>query len=143
MRYLIILILLSGCSILKENKANRKAKRINRLVGELEQMGVNWQADTVYKNIPVFIPQVRVDSIFTTKQGDTVLIENERLKITYVRLPGDSVYIEGKCDSLTVIKEVPVTVTKEIKTGLSVLAVVQWSLLALIIGGVLARIFWK
>jgi len=142
MRYLIILILLSGCSILKENKANRKAKRINRLVGELEQMGVNWQADTVYKNIPVFIPQVRVDSIFTSKVGDTVYISKDRLKIKFVHLKGDSVFIEGKCEADTIKIQVPVSVTKEIKSGLGIWTVIQWSLIALIVGFVVSKI-WK
>jgi hypothetical protein len=138
--FLIILLLFTGCA---SNKANRKLKRAEKLIAQAEQLGVKWQTDTVFKKIPVFIPQVRTDTIFTSSLGDTVVIQKERLQIKYVRLPGDSVFIEGKCDSLTVIKEVPVTVTKEIKTGLSVMVVVQWSILALIIGAVLAKIFWK
>jgi hypothetical protein len=141
MRYLVfLLIVLSSCA---SNKANRKLKRANRLIGEAEQLGVKWKSDTIFKTIPVFIESVKYDSIFTSRQGDTVYLEKERLKIKYVRLPGDSVYIEGKCDSLTKIVEVPISVTKEIKTGLGVLTVVQWSILALLIGAVLARIFWK
>jgi len=141
MRYLVfLLIVLSSCA---SNKANRKLKRANRLIGEAEQLGVKWKSDTIFKTIPVFIESVKYDSIFTSRQGDTVYLEKERLKIKYVRLPGDSVYIEGKCDSVTVIKEVPISVTKEIKTGLGVLTVVQWSVLALLIGAVLARILWK
>jgi hypothetical protein len=132
MRYLVfLLIVLSSCA---SNKANRKLKRANRLIGEAEQLGVKWKSDTIFKTIPVFIESVKYDSIFTSRQGDTIFIEKERLKIKYVRLPGDSVYIEGKCDSVTVIKEVPISVTKEIKTGLGVLTVVQWSVLALIVG---------
>ena len=141
MRYLVfLLIVLSSCA---SNKANRKLKRANRLIGEAEQLGVKWKSDTIFKTIPVFIESVKYDSIFTSRQGDTVYLEKERLKIKYVRLPGDSVYIEGKCDSVTVIKEVPISLTKEIKTGLGVLTVVQWSVLALLIGAVLARILWK
>jgi hypothetical protein len=141
MRYLVfLLIVLSSCA---SNKANRKLKRANRLIGEAEQLGVKWKSDTIFKTIPVFIESVKYDSIFTSRQGDTIFIEKERMKIKYVRLPGDSVYIEGKCDSLTKIVEVPISVTKEIKTGLGVLTVVQWSVLALLVGAVLARIFWK
>jgi hypothetical protein len=139
-RILLIALILCSCA---SNKANRKLKRANRLIGEAEQLGVKWKSDTIFKTIPVFIESVKYDSIFTSRQGDTVYMEKERLKIKYVRLPGDSVYIEGKCDSVTVIKEVPISVTKEIKTGLGVLTVVQWSVLALLVGAVLARIFWK
>ena len=139
-RLFLILILLSGCA---SNKANRKLKRAERLTQQAIELGAKVTPDTVYKKVPVFINSVRVDSIFVTQAGDTVRIEVDRLKIKFIDLPGDSVFIEGKCDSLTVIKEVPILVTKEIKTGLGVLIVVQWSLLALIIGAVLARIFWK
>ena len=142
-RLLILAILLSGCA---SNKANRKLKRANRLIAEAVALGAEVRPDTVYKEIPVFIPQVRVDSIFVSEVGDTVVIQKERLQITYVRLPGDSVFIEGKCDSLTLIKEVPVTVTKEIKTGKSVLDVVRWSLMAFIIAfilGYLVRVLTK
>jgi hypothetical protein len=137
---ILLVLFFTGCA---SNKANRKLKRANRLIAQAEQLGVKAKPDTVYKEIPVFIPQVSTDSIFVTTEGDTVYIENDRLKIKFIDLPGDSVFIEGKCDSLTKIVEVPVTVTKTVKTGLSVLVVVQWSILALIIGGVLAKIFWK
>jgi len=132
MKYLlIILMLFTGCA---SNKANRKLKRANKLIAQAEQLGVKWHSDTVFQKIPIYIDSVRVDSIFTTKPGDTVYLQKDRLKIKYIRLAGDSVYIEGKCDSVTVIKEVPFIVNKEIKTGLGVLTVVQWSVLALIIG---------
>jgi hypothetical protein len=138
--FLIILLLFTGCA---SNKANRKLKRANRLIAQAEQLGVKWHTDTVYKEIPVFIPQVRTDSIFVTTEGDTVYIQKDRLRITFIDLPGDSVFIEGKCDSLTKIVEVPVTVTKEIKTGKSVLEVVQVAvlvgLICLIIG---LLIYW-
>jgi len=137
---LLVTILLLGCA---SNKANRKAKRAERLLNEAIALGAKVTADTIFKTIPVFIESVKYDSIFTSRQNDTIYLEKERLKIKYVRLPGDSVYIEGKCDSVTVIKEVPFIVNKEIKTGLGFLTVVQWSVLALIVGAVLARIFWK
>lgn len=138
--YILLVIFFTGCA---SNKANRKLKRAERLTQQAIELGAKVTPDTVYKKIPVFINSVRVDSIFVTQAGDTVRLEIDRLKIKFVDLPGDSVFIEGKCDSLTVIKEVPIMVTKEIKTGLRTLVVVQWSLLALIVGAVLSRIFWK
>lgn len=140
MKYILIVLLLAGCA---SNKANRKLKRAEKLTQQAIELGAKVTPDTVYKKVPVFINSVRVDSIFVTKAGDTVRIEIDRLKIKFIDLPGDSVFIEGKCDSLTVIKEVPILVTKEIKTGLSALIVVQWSILALLVGAVLSRIFWK
>lgn len=135
-----LLIILSSCA---SNKANRKLKRANKLIAQAEQLGVKWKSDTIFKTIPVFIESVKYDSIFTSLQGDTVYLEKDRLKIKYVRLPGDSVFIEGRCEADTVKIEVPISVTKTVTTGLGVLTVVQWSVLALIIGAVLARILWK
>lgn len=140
MKYFLIILILCSCA---SNKANRKLKRAERLTKQAIELGAKVTADTVYKEIPVFIPQVRVDSIFTSKVGDTVYLEKERLKLKFVRLPGDSVFIEGKCEADTVRIEVPISVTKEIKTGLGVLTVVQWSILALLVGGALVKIFWR
>jgi len=69
----------------------------------------------VYIEKSIVVPEIKTDTVFRSEPGDTVRIEKERLKIKYVNLPGDSVYIEGKCESDTVTVEVPVTVTKEIK----------------------------
>lgn len=140
MKYFIILLILCSCA---SNKANRKLKRAERLIAQAEQLGIKWHTDTIYKEIPVFIPQVRVDSIFTSRVGDTVYLEKDRLKIKYIKLPGDSVFISGNCEADTVKISVPVTVNKEIKTGLGVLTVVQWSILALIVGAILCKILWK
>ena len=138
--YLLLIIFFTGCA---SNKANRKLKRAERLIAQAEQLGAKVTADTIFKTIPVFIESVKYDSIFTSRVGDTVYLEKERLKIKYVRLPGDSVFISGNCEADTVKITVPVTVNKEIKTGLGVLTVVQWSILALIVGAILCKILWK
>lgn len=115
MRYIILLLLLSSCGIFSpENRASRKLKKAERLLKQAEMLGAKWHTDTVYKEIPFYVDSVRVDSIFVAKQGDTVVIEKERLKLKYVRLAGDSVYIEGECEADTVFQKVPITITKEI-----------------------------
>ena len=143
MRYLsciLLIIFFTGCA---SNKANRKLKRAEKLTKQAIELGAVVTPDTVYKWRTVFIDSVRVDSIFTSIVGDTVYLEKERLRVKYVRLKGDSIFIRGECLADTVKIQVPVTVTKEIKTGLSALIVVQWSILALLVGAVLSRIFWK
>ena len=137
MKYLILLILLTSCN------ANFYLKKAERALKKAEQLGAKTRIDTIYSERLVFVDSIRVDSIFTAKAGDTVRIFKDRLSVKYVRLPGDSVYIEGKCEADTVKINVPVSVVKEIKSGLSVLVVVQWSVLALIIGVVLCKVFWK
>ena len=110
---LLSMWVLSGCS----DKATRKLKRSARLEKEAIALGAKVTADTVYKPVQVFVPQVKTDTVFESKQGDTVLIEKERLKIKYVNLPKDSVYIYGECEADTVIQKVPYTVTKKISAG--------------------------
>lgn len=109
MRYIVILFILASCG------AANKLKRAERLIAKAESMGATWRIDTVYKEVPFYVDSVRVDSIFVAKVGDTVVIEKERLKLKYVRLAGDSVYIEAKCEADTVYQTVPVTVTKTIE----------------------------
>jgi len=142
MRYLLILLILSGCA---SNKANRKLKRANRLIAQAEQLGVKWHTDTVKTKF-------KFDGAKASFNWNTVLNRKESTRDRPF-LKDTTIYINKikfqKQDSLIYIQcpdnegEVPTVITKEIKTGLSVLTVVQWSILALIIGGVLARIFLK
>lgn len=96
-------------------------------------MGLQWHVDTVYKEVPFYVDSVRVDSVFVAQVGDTVIIEKEKLKLKYVRLPGDSVYIEAECEADTVYQKVPVTVTKIISAKSDWL---KWLLIGFV-GGVM------
>jgi hypothetical protein len=139
MKYLsciLLVLFFTGCA---SNKANRKLKRAERLTEQAIALGADVKNDTVYRWRTVIIDSTRVDSIFTSLPGDTVYLERERLRVKYVRLKGDSVFIQGDCLPDTLKIEVPVIVNNEIKTGLGVLTVVQWSILALLIGAVLSH----
>lgn len=92
-----------------------KLRRAEKLIKKAEEQGAVWRVDTVRVEVPVFLTETRLDSIFVSEPGDTVVLEKERLKVKYVRLPGDSVFIEGACEADTVYQEVPVTVNREIK----------------------------
>lgn len=108
MKYIILILVMAACS------PSSQLRRANKLISKAEAAGLSWSIDTVFKETTFFIPQTRVDSIFKTTPGDTVILQRERLKVVYIRLPGDSVLITGSCDSVTIIKEVPVTITKVI-----------------------------
>lgn len=73
--------------------------------------------DTVYKTVTLFVPKDRFDTLFVAQPGDTVVKIEGRLKIVYVKLPGDSVYINGECDTVTIYKKVPYYIRTTIKTG--------------------------
>lgn len=62
-------------------------------------------ADTVLIKDTVKINSVSKDTVFKNHLGDTVFINKDRLHIKYVQLPGDSVFINGKCDTIKIITE--------------------------------------
>lgn len=131
---LVAALLLSGC------KAGYHLKRAKHHIRKAEEKGATWSRDTIYKQIEVIRPEIRTDTILQTKVGDTVRIIKERLKLVYVRLPGDSVYIEGECESDTVRVEVPVTVTNTIKAPPDKVRWWMWLLIGIGAGVLVAAI---
>lgn len=91
-------------------------------------------SDTVYKNISVYIDKVSKDTVFVSEPGDTVTITKDRLKVRFVDLPGDTVWISGECDTLTIIKQVPIKVEKLIYAPEKGLKTWQWIIIALAAG---------
>ena len=101
MRVVVFLMLLAiACS---------PAKRLERLVTKHPYL-FNQRTDTVVDTFTVVIPTVKLDTVVETKEGDTVVITKDNLKVKYVKLPGDSVYIEGECEGKTIVKEVKIPV---------------------------------
>lgn len=94
--------------------SNYHLRRAEHHLKKADLKGAVIASDTVYIEKLVTVPEVKTDTVFKSEVGDTVFIAQDRLKIKYVRLPGDSVFIEGKCESDTVRISVPVTITKEI-----------------------------
>jgi hypothetical protein len=104
-------------------------------------MGAQWRVDTVWQEIHDTIPEIQVKEVHHLLPGDTVTVEKERLKVKVIRLPGDSVVIEGKCDTVVVERKVPVTITKEIKAKGGI---PWWWLVVVAVGaGLLVRIFGR
>lgn len=106
---LLIAILLFSCA------PQAKLRRAEKLIKKAELLGAQWRVDTVKVNVPVFIDRIALDTLLISGTSDTVVITKDRLRLKYVNLPGDTVWISGECDSLTIIKEVPVTITKVIQ----------------------------
>lgn len=106
--FLIVLLMVSGCG------PTAKLRRAEKLIKKAELLGAQWKIDTVFQDIPVFVDRIALDTLLISGIKDTIEIVQDRLRIKYVRLPGDTVWISGQCDSLTIIKEVPVRVEKVI-----------------------------
>jgi hypothetical protein len=105
---LFILIALTSCG------SRYHLKRANYHIAMAEAKGGQFHSDTLWRTIEIPIPEVSKDTIFKSSVGDTVIIEKDRLKVVYVKLPGDSVFIEGECRSDTIIKEVPTVIRRTI-----------------------------
>ena len=122
---LIIIFLLFSCG------SAYHLRRAAYHVRKAEEKGATWKRDTVYQKIEVVRPEIRTDTVFQTKVGDTVVIEKDRLKVVYVRLPGDSVFIKGECKTDTVRIEVPTVVNNEIKAAPPKVKWWQWLLIGM------------
>jgi len=82
-------------------------KRLTRLVErhpELVQKDTVWIADTIV-TIRAENDTVIVNSI----TRDTIIIKDRQLTIRYYNT-GDSIYIKGECDTIKIIREIPVEV---------------------------------
>lgn len=98
-----ILILLSSCTC---NYHLNRAKL---------KCGYSFKSDTVFKKDTVLINSVQTHTVFHYNQKDTVIVKEGRLTMKYF-YNDSTVYLAGKCDTVFVVKDVPVVVnTTEVK----------------------------
>ena len=107
MRTILILLtalLLIGCST--ERRCARAANRC----------AVLWKSDTVRIHDSIFITRRTIDTVlrwnFLTVH-DTVTIRNGRATVRIVRLPGDSIWVQGQCAD-TVVRYVRQEIVKNV-----------------------------
>ena len=130
MRTIVILLLFTLCSC----SSSWHLKQAEKHIRKAQIKGGSWSADTIYVKDTVFVRSIRVDSILTIKQGDSVVLYKDRLHVVIRRLAGDSIFVTGECEADTIIRRVPVTVIREIKAkgGIGW----QWILVVLILGAI-------
>jgi len=130
MRLIIpILFLISSCT------CNYHLKRAEA------KCGTRKIVDTLLVHDTLLINSVQLDTLFTPIQGDTVYLTKDRLKIKYVKLAGDSVFITGKCDSIISIREIKVPCTTTIlEPTVSKWHIALYILIALLVGYLVRRI---
>jgi hypothetical protein len=139
MKYFILLLLLSSCG------PTFYLKRAERDLKKAEQLGAKVKSDTVWKEKIVYVPEYKTDTLIKRVDfRDTITLETTKvLTKVKVNTVTKEVYIESKCKSDTVKIRVPFTVTKEIKSGHSTWDLIILSIVVLLVGAVLGRIFWK
>lgn len=89
-------------------------KRARYHIAMAEAKGAAFHSDTLWQTIEIPIPEIRKDTLFKSSVGDTVVIQRDRLKIVYVKLKGDSVFIEGECQADTIRKNIYHTVKRTV-----------------------------
>jgi hypothetical protein len=102
---LTIALLFIGCST--ERQCARAAKKCAHL----------WHSDTTYVHDSITIERTLTDTLLrwqTLRERDTVTIRDGRATVRIVRLPGDSIWVQGECGD-TVIRYVRQVVTKNIQ----------------------------
>lgn len=150
MRELLIalILILSGCSLEQrvENKLRRAERKIEKLTILYPQL---LKRDTINDTIQITIPKVEVDTFFQGKDGDTVTLYKDRLRIQYVR-QGDTVYLSGECQTDTIYKTVSVPVEQIVVRKQSVIEQITqhgkrliWFFVILAVIGIVIRIAWK
>jgi hypothetical protein len=135
----ISLLLLFGCG------PTHYLKKAERALKKAEQLGAVIKQDTVYVERTIIIPEHKTDTLIKRVDfRDTIRLETERVKWKVkVNTVEKEIFVEAKCKADTVRIEVPVETNREIKAGYGVLTIIQWSILALLVGALLSKLFWK
>lgn len=145
---LALILILSSCSL--EQRVEKKLRRAERKIEKLTILYPQLlKRDTINDTIQITIPQVEVDTFFQEKDGDTVTLYQDRLRIQYVR-QGDTVYLSGECKSDTIYKTVSVPFEQVVVRKQSFVEQITqhgkrliWFLVILAVVGIVIRIAWK
>jgi hypothetical protein len=126
----LALLIMVSCS--PEARLRRAAK----LIAKAEASGIQWKADTVFHEIKVLVPQVRVDTILRSVNFRDTLIITKHDVVTKVKVNTVTrdVFVDTKCPEKIVIKKVPYTVSRDIRVGDSWWKKLSLSIFWLIIG---------
>lgn len=120
----LLLICLSLCSCSPE-------KRLARLIRHNPQLV---KTDTIFRKDTMIINGVAHDTIFKTRiTKDTIIIKDKQLTIKYYN-DGTTTYLKGVCDTVRIIKEVPVIVNsvKPVESKRDWLPIILFGILALL-----------
>lgn len=135
--YAIILpvLFLTACG------SGAKLRRAERLIKKAEAQGATWRTDTIYKEIPIVVPAIKVDTVVERVNfADTITVINNRV-VTKIKVDtvNKNVYVSTNCPEQNVVASVPVVVhrTIEAKTWIR-----WWYILIAFIAGYLLRAYF-
>ena len=133
-----------------EHRVEKKLRRAERKIEKLTILYPQLlKRDTINDTIQITIPQVEVDTFFQGKDGDTVTIYKDKLRIKYVR-QGDTVYLSGECQTDTIYQTVSVPVEQIVVRKQTILEQLEkhskriiWLFVILAILYIAIRVIWK
>ena len=111
-KMLFIFIFLTGCT------ANHHLRQAEKHLKKAEILGAKIKADTVFKNVEVIMPVVKIDTIIQRVTfRDTIELWKDRFHVKIkIDTVHKSVFVHGVCQADTVIVKVPVIVNNRIKS---------------------------
>lgn len=148
---ILLTVLFTACSIEQrfERKLRRAERKIEKLTLKYPQL---LQKDTLRDTLTVKIPSIYHDTAFVPADGDTVIIEKDRLRVQYITR-NDSVFIQGECIGDTIIREIKIPVDRVVVRKQSLLESFAlairhlgiWIILILLLGAAALFVikFWK
>lgn len=140
---LLLMLMLAGCS--STDRATKHLQKAKKHIAKAVALGAQVKADTTYITKEIITPVYQHDTVVKVNNfRDTIRIENERIawkvKVNEVTR---QVYVQATCKPDTVKVEVPVLVNQEIKSGYTRWDLILLAIVALVVGSVLAKLFWK
>jgi len=96
-----------------------KLRRAKRLIAQAETSGATVVTDTVFKEVPLYVKEMRIDTIVQRVDfRDTITVTKDRV-VTRIKIDPveKTVYVKTVCPPDTLRIKVPVVVTKKISAG--------------------------
>ncbi len=136
--YIAIAIVISSCS---------PKARFTRLIDKHPYL-LTTDTVTVHDTVEVIVPKVQVDTVVEFSElHDTVFLEKEQLKVKVYIDREKKVYIEGRCDTLTIEKiierKIPIKYYERNPWYKRLLSIVLFILLTLLVVYITYRLIKK
>ena len=102
----IIVFILLGVALMCCVSCSPQA-RLARLIKKHPELV---KTDTVWKKDTVIVFGTKFDTVLKIFQRDTVIIKKDQLTLKYFMRNDSTIYLEGECDTVKIIREIPVQV---------------------------------
>tara|TARA_B100000686_G_C16669647_1_gene905664 strand:- start:291 stop:776 length:486 start_codon:yes stop_codon:yes gene_type:complete len=109
---LVIAVILTGCCT-SQKVATKRMNRMVKCNPSLLSKDTLIIRDSIRVTDTVVIESASVDTSFFSNLADTVIIENDRIEIQYIR-KDSLIYLTGRCKEDTVFIDKKVYITKEV-----------------------------